>query len=196
MSHGAGNGVAAKRTRMTREARRSLILSAAAAMFQKHGYAAASIDAIALASGVSGPAIYRYFARKSELLVALLETAAAEAVEAMETAVDGTARGDTVASMAAVMVDRAVREGAVIGLLQATVMDMDDADRARLGAVRTSLVGRLAILLCKVRPDLAPDQARIHIEAALAIVGQLARRAPDSAEPERIGPILRAVLAA
>ncbi len=191
-----GGGGGRKRTRLTREARRAMILSAAAEMFQKHGYAAASIDAIALASGVSGPAIYRYFRRKSELLVALLEAAATEAVGTMESAIAQGGRDGIVEAMAGVMVDRALREGAVIGLLQATVMDMDEADRIQLGAVRTALVGRLAAMLCEARTGLTNDDARINIEAALAIVGQVARRAPQPEELRRLGHILGAVLAA
>lgn len=185
---------AARRTRMTREARRALILSAASEMFQKHGYAAASIDAIALASGISGPAIYRYFSRKTEILVALLESAASDAIGAIETAAgDGAMTIDLIAD---VLVDRALREGAVIGLLQASIIDMEEADRLRLDQVRRSLVGRLAALLAGVRSTIPSDQARTHIEAALAIVGQLARRSPDAAEVDRMRPILRAVLAA
>jgi len=186
----------ARRTRMTREGRRALILSAAADMFQKHGYAAASIDAIAMASGVSGPAIYRYFRRKSELLVALLEAAVGEAVEAMEAAIATGEPAGTIGAMAGVMVDRALREGAVIGLLQTTVMDMDDDDRAQLGAVRARLVGRLVTLLCDARPGLSADHGRIHIEAALAIVGQLARRPLEAEELGRLRHILGAVLTA
>ncbi|MFZ5705668.1 MAG: TetR/AcrR family transcriptional regulator [Pseudomonadota bacterium] len=185
---------AARRTRMTREARRALILSAASEMFQKHGYAAASIDAIALASGISGPAIYRYFSRKTEILVALLESAASDAIGAIETAAgDGAMTIDLIAD---VLVDRALREGAVIGLLQASIIDMDEADRSQLDQVRRSLVGRLAALLAGVRSSIPADQARTHIEAALAIVGQFARRSPDAAEVDRMRPILRAVLAA
>lgn len=192
-----GNGCGGpKRTRLTREARRAMILSAAADMFQKHGYAAASIDAIAMASGVSGPAIYRYFRRKSELLVALLDAAATEAVEAMDAAIARGGQAGIIDAMAGVMVDRALREGAVIGLLQATVMDMDEADRIQLGAVRAALVGRLAAMLVEARAGLSAEHARVHIEAALAIVGQLARRAPQPEELQRLRHILGAVLAA
>ena len=185
---------APRRTRMTREARRSLILSAASEMFQKHGYAAASIDAIALASGISGPAIYRYFSRKTEILVALLDAAAVDAIDAIESAADEEAV--TIDLIADVLVDRALREGAVIGLLQASIIDMDDADRSQLEQVRRALVDRLGTLLRGARPSIETERARTHIEAALAIVGQLARRSPDAAEVDRMRPILRAVLAA
>lgn len=187
-------GPAPRRTRMTREARRSLILSAASEMFQKHGYAAASIDAIALASGISGPAIYRYFSRKTEILVALLEAAAVDAIDAIESAADEEAV--TIELIADVLVDRALREGAVIGLLQASIIDMDDADRSQLEQVRRALVDRLGALLRGARRSIETERARTHIEAALAIVGQLARRSPDAAEVDRMRPILRAVLAA
>lgn len=187
-------GTAPRRTRMSRDARRSLILAAASEMFQRHGYAAASIDAIALASGISGPAIYRYFSRKTEILVALLEAAAVEAIDAVEAAAGESAV--TIDLMADVLVDRALREGAVIGLLQASIIDMDAADRTQLEQVRRTLVDRLGALLRAVRPSIEIDQARTHIEAALSIVGQLARRSPDAAEVDRMRPILRAVLAA
>jgi AcrR family transcriptional regulator len=187
-------GTTPRRTRMSRDARRSLILAAASEMFQRHGYAAASIDAIALASGISGPAIYRYFSRKTEILVALLEAAAVDAIGAVEAAAGESAV--TIDLMADVLVDRALREGAVIGLLQASIIDMDAADRTQLEQVRRTLVDRLGALLRAVRPSIKIDQARTHIEAALAIVGQLARRGPDAAEVDRMRPILRAVLAA
>ncbi len=185
---------APRRTRMSRDARRSLILSAASEMFQRHGYAAASIDAIALASGISGPAIYRYFSRKTEILVALLEAAAVDAIDAVEAAAGESAV--TIDLMADVLVDRALREGAVIGLLQASIIDMDAADRMQLEQVRRTLVDRLGNLLRAVRPSIEIEQARTHIEAALAIVGQLARRSPDAGEGDRMRPRLRAVLAA
>lgn len=185
---------APRRTRMSRDARRSLILAAASEMFQRHGYAAASIDAIALASGISGPAIYRYFSRKTEILVALLEAAALDAIDGVEAAAGDSAV--TIDLIADVLVDRALREGAVIGLLQASIIDMDAADRTQLEQVRRTLVDRLGTLLRAVRPSIEIEQARTHIEAALAIVGQLARRSPDAAEVDRMRPILRAVLAA
>lgn len=189
-------GTDKRRTRMAPEARRAMILSAAAQMFQERGYAAASIDAIAMASGISGPGIYRYFKRKTELLVALLEAAAAEAMKTLETSIAAIGDGDVVTAMADLIADHALREGTVIGLLQGTLREMDEADQARLEAIRTALVMRWATLLCEARPTLTPEGARIHIEAALAVVGQLARRMPDGEERDRFRDIIRAVLSA
>ncbi len=61
------------RRRLTAEARRELIETAAAALFAQRGYHLASMDAIARASGVSAPVLYDHFASKRALHRRLLE---------------------------------------------------------------------------------------------------------------------------
>lgn len=62
------NAPAARRRRPG--GRRDIILSAALELFARHGYQAVGIDEIGAAAGVSGPAIYRHFGSKQELLAA------------------------------------------------------------------------------------------------------------------------------
>ena len=50
-------------------------MAAAADLFRERGFRATSLDDIGARAGVSGPAIYRYFKGKHELLSALLEQA-------------------------------------------------------------------------------------------------------------------------
>src|SRR3954447_25974979 len=50
--------------------RRAVILTAALELFSRQGYQETGIDEIGAASGVSGPAIYRHFGSKQELLAA------------------------------------------------------------------------------------------------------------------------------
>src|ERR1700733_10653312 len=57
--------------------RRAAILEAASDLFRERGFRATSLDDIGAAAGVSGPAIYRYFKSKHELLAVLIEEAAA-----------------------------------------------------------------------------------------------------------------------
>ena len=51
-------------------------MAAASDLFRERGFRATSLDDIGAAAGVSGPAIYRYFKSKHELLSVLIEEAA------------------------------------------------------------------------------------------------------------------------
>ncbi|NLT05935.1 MAG: TetR/AcrR family transcriptional regulator [Solirubrobacterales bacterium] len=52
--------------------RRSQLLVAAATLFAERGYAATRLDDVAAAAGVTKPIVYRHFASKKELYLALL----------------------------------------------------------------------------------------------------------------------------
>ncbi|WP_370329398.1 helix-turn-helix domain-containing protein, partial [Mycolicibacterium hippocampi] len=60
------------RTRVGGE-RRERILASAAELIAERGYHAVSMADIGIASGVVGPAIYRHFDSKGDLLAALFE---------------------------------------------------------------------------------------------------------------------------
>ena len=53
--------------------RRKLIVEAAGRLFGEHGYDGARLDAVAAAAGVTKPVLYRHFADKTALYLALLE---------------------------------------------------------------------------------------------------------------------------
>ena len=55
------------------ESRSLLILKAAETLFFDHGYERVSVDDIGAAAGVTGPAIYRYYKGKTDILDALLD---------------------------------------------------------------------------------------------------------------------------
>lgn len=183
-----------RRSRMAPADRRALILQTAAAMFRDHGYAGASIDAIAAASGISGPGIYRYFGGKAELLLALIETAVTETVAAMDAAADARVR--TTDDLADLLADRALREGATIALLHGTAAAMEARDRSRLEQLRRDVVGRLAGGLCALRPDLTASESEARIVAALALVGHIERFLATGAPAQSFRAVLRSILQA
>src|SRR5215218_7419121 len=61
------------RKRLAPEARRSLIVEAAGRLFGERGYDGTRLDAVAAAAGVTKPVLYRHFADKRALYLALLE---------------------------------------------------------------------------------------------------------------------------
>src|ERR1700721_1348976 len=58
------------------ERTREAIMTAATELFRERGFRETSLGDIGAAAGVSGPAIYRYFNSKGELLSVLIEEAA------------------------------------------------------------------------------------------------------------------------
>lgn len=194
MTKGGETTGQARRSRMAPADRRGLILQAAAAMFRDHGYAGASIDAIAAASGISGPGIYRYFGGKAELLLALLETAAADTAAAMDGASDTGAH--TTDDLADILADRALSEGAIIALLHGTAAALEVEDRSRLERLRRDAVERLASALRALRPDLAASEAEARIVAALALVGHIERFLATGANAQSFRVVLRSILRA
>lgn len=180
----------ARRSRMAPADRRALILRTAGAMFRDHGYAGSSIDAIAAASGISGPGIYRYFGGKAELLLALLEAAVAETVMAMDTRVHSTD------DLADILADRALSEGAILALLHGTAAALEAEDRSRLEHLRKDAVGRLAGALAALRSDLAAPEVEARIVSALALVGHVERFMATGAPAQSFRVVVRSILRA
>jgi AcrR family transcriptional regulator len=61
------------RKRLPTDARRALIVEAAGRLFGEHGYEAVRLEEVAAAAGVTKPILYRHFAGKQALYLALLE---------------------------------------------------------------------------------------------------------------------------
>ena len=74
---------------------RTRLLNAAVRVFDRKGYAAASVREVAELAGVTKPALYYHFGSKEGLLLAILRQAEAQVVSAMDRALarTGTARG-------------------------------------------------------------------------------------------------------
>jgi AcrR family transcriptional regulator len=65
-------GSSTRRRRLPKAERRRIIEEAASALFAERGYAAAKLDDIARAAGVTKQLLYRHFGSKKELYLALL----------------------------------------------------------------------------------------------------------------------------
>lgn len=65
-------------SRLSASARRAQLLQTAAELFSRRGYARATTAELAKAAGVTEPIIYRHFASKRDLFIALIEEAGEE----------------------------------------------------------------------------------------------------------------------
>jgi AcrR family transcriptional regulator len=63
-----------------------LILDGATTLFRRHGYGGVSIDDIGTAAGIAGPAVYRHFDTKEELLATMMSRAGEQLAASVDSA--------------------------------------------------------------------------------------------------------------
>ena len=172
--------------------RRALILSAAIELFHERGYHATGVDDIGKAVDVSGPAIYRHFSSKEEILLEAIRLAADEVHAANEEA-------RSVAADPAALLERLIRNYAAVAIDQAALIAVWTSEARHLtSARRGSMTKRLASWhaewvdqLRVVRPELGDDEASMLVSAAIGLITTTARA--DAGDPSRLEDRLTAM---
>ena len=178
------------------QSRRAQVLSAAAELFDRHGFHAVTMDDIGSAVGIAGPSIYRHFPGKQAILYAIARRAA----DRLATDVDDAMRGNAseVAALHRLIASYVRVLTTAPELTVAFSIDtasLDDAERAELIRVQRDYVTRWAGLLQVVRPSLTLREAKVTTHAALAVANDLARARRFAGRPDLMGD-LRALMAA
>lgn len=167
-----------------RAQRRALILDAARQLLRDQGWHGVGIDDIGTASGVSGPAVYRYFASKDALLTEALGHAA-------EVLWSSAPPGDDAPLEA--WVDSHVR----FVLANADLVELwysqsrhlpPDALAEQRRLQRRYLDGWTRALRAR-RPELAAGDAALMVRAAVGLIHAVAH-ADSRPRAEQAGPIL------
>ncbi len=146
--------------------RRDEILAAAVKLFHERGYHATGMDDIGAEAGISGPAIYRHFKGKEEILEVLLLDAAQSGLEAAHDVVQSApSPRQALERLAHHYVDSIAANPALafVGVYE----------RRTLSAETRALMDRLERLhleewqhaLVQLRPELHDAEARIMIRA-------------------------------
>jgi AcrR family transcriptional regulator len=171
--------------------RRAEIMAAAADLFRERGFRATSLDDIGAVAGVSGPAIYRYFKNKHELLSVLVEEAA---ITWRATVDEVLSRNTPPLVTLECLIDAAVTLQLANGNLRAVYQQefrlLDDADRRRVARIDRVTMAEWVNLLCEVRPTLTDEEAR----AAVMMIDGMLRSVSSwhtSIEPERLAGVMR-----
>jgi len=157
--------------------RRAAIVAAAAELFLERGYRATSLDDIGARAGISGPAIYRYFGSKHELLMVLLE----EAAITWRRSVDEVLSTDdpplvTLERLIDAAVALELKNGNLRALHHEEPGLLDDDARRRLARLDRVTMAEWTHLLCEVRPGLTDEEARaavVMVEGLLRSVSRL-----------------------
>lgn len=151
--------------RQTKGARtREAIMTAAAELFRTRGFRETSLSDIGAAAGVSGPAIYRYFKSKGELLSVLIEEAAILWRGTVDEVLDEDTPPDVTLER---LIDAAIRlqlrNGNLRDVFVKEYRALDDDARRRVARIERVRMAEWVHLLCEVQPELNDQEARAAV---------------------------------
>ncbi|GAA5153772.1 TetR/AcrR family transcriptional regulator [Microbacterium pseudoresistens] len=150
--------------------RHDALLRAASRLFAAKGFAAASIEEIGAAAGVSGPAVYRHFDGKQGILGALLigvsEDLVAGGLEVSESPPDADAKMDALIRF---HVSFAVRDPDVIRVQDRDVAHLRDEDRARVRALQRTYIDLWIRTLGDI-VDADASSLRLRVQACFGLL--------------------------
>src|SRR5262249_30560072 len=144
--------------------RRAQIALAAAELFCARGYPDVGIDEIAEAVGISGPAIYRHFPTKYDLLAHATRELSGEMLRV-------TADASTLDGLVTALAKLAVRRRRVGGLYQWQRRYLVGDDRVVLRNALAIVLERLATPIAAGRPDLSTSDLDLVARTVLSAMG-------------------------
>lgn len=164
--------------------RREQLIAAAASAFRRDGYAGASIDEIGREVGVVGPALYRYFDNKADILVAAVtrfsEWRALELLRALEE----EPRDDRVIVG---VIDRyihlAVEAPDLVAVSLTERLFLPQDVRERLDRAQAENLAEWQRWLLEARPKLDPQVAAVLATVAKTIIDDCVRTPRLQADP-------------
>jgi AcrR family transcriptional regulator len=178
--------------------RREAILQAALELFRQRGFHPVGIDEIGTAAGISGPGIYRHFASKGSLLVALFDSITERMlIAAEEIQKADSAPGETLDRLVAFHVATAVEERALLAVWLQDWRSLPRSDQQRIRRRQVEYVAVWVTALSRLRPELGPTEAEVVVHAAVGAINSVAFHDADlpPAELETLlGEAARAVL--
>lgn len=144
------------------------ILDAAKGLFSERGYDAVGVDEIGAAAGMTGPAIYRHFSGKDEILASLFD----EAMDRLLT-LTGIQLEDPVEdlrNLAHGHAQFALRDRDLLAIYAREERALTDDHRRRLARRQRAYVTRWTVTLAQCMPSRSQVQ---HEAAAFALIGML-----------------------
>jgi AcrR family transcriptional regulator len=163
--------------KVARGGRREAILDAATTLFSTRGYAETGMDDIGQAVGVTGPAVYRHFASKQELLAATLERAVEHAAAILPLVrAEALAPEESLRRLVDLTAHACIDERALAVLYWQESRNLPDEPRRHFERLQREFIEGYAEVLRAVRTDLTPSEARMAVHAAASLMRSVATR--------------------
>jgi AcrR family transcriptional regulator len=161
------------------------MLDAAVKLFSTRGYVDTGIDDIGEAVGVTGPAVYRHFTSKQDLLGAVIERAVEHSAAIVpRVRAEATSPEDALQRLVDETVAACIADRELTAIYWQESRNLPQARRLHVERVQRELVDEYAEILRAVRPELTPSAARMAVYAASALMRSVANRESRLSEPE------------
>lgn len=157
--------------------RQDLILKTAAELFAEHGFGQVSINDIGYAAGVTGPAIYRYFASKEELLLSVYRRLHEISGEGLKRAIEeNTGAVEVLVALLDVQIELATEHGSKMRVVESEWQHLPADQVAALRAENRRQLKLVQDALAAARPGLDPGEVEITTHAVIALISSIIRR--------------------
>ena len=177
--------------------RRQQILDTAATLFAERGFHGVSVHDIGGACGISGPALYKHFAGKDDILTQAL-TAISE-----QLLTEGTARAAAAVDPAAALdaliawhIDFALGHPALIVIQEREWANLDAAGRKEVRSLQLAYIDIWVDVVRRLRDDLGPAEARAVVQATFGLLNSTphSARISESAMRTRLARMAHSAL--
>lgn len=154
--------------------RREQIVDAATGLFDDRGFHATSIDEIGAAAGITGPGLYRHFAGKDEILLAVFD----RIWELLRGAIDrleGLEPEKALDVLIETHITLALEQGQALMLLLRELRHVPDYYQRAAERNDARYTDAWAEVIIKLHPKLTLDEARAAAHAVMGLIGSAAR---------------------
>jgi AcrR family transcriptional regulator len=156
-------------------ARRERLVDATASLVAERGFHQVGVDEIGAAAGVSGAAIYRHFAGKQDLLVAVIERAVDALMgKARMIVAESTSPREALDRLVRAHVDFAMSETALITVYDQESHNLDDAPRRRLRRQQRAYTELWIDVLQRVAPHESRAALSVSVHGVFGLLNSVA----------------------
>lgn len=171
------------RRQASKEETRRRYLAEAARLFAAHGFHAVSIAAVGEAVGVSGPALYRHFDSKEDMLSQVLLSASQRLVAGLTELLDPEAHPrEVIEDLVSFHLDFALSSRDVIRLQDRELASLTPAANKEVRRLQRHYLDAWAEVVRRLRPDLSVPASRVLMHAVFGILNSTAHNEAIAAE--------------
>lgn len=166
---------------------RDRVLREAARLFARRGFHGTTIEDLGAACGISGPALYKHFASKDEVLTQLLVGISEQLLAGGRSVVEATAGpADALRGLVGFHAEFATSQPDLIRVQDRDLANLPAPAARQVRVLQRAYVQLWVDVLQQVRPELAPDLARIQVQALFGLLNSTPHTGSTAVARERL----------